>query len=140
MTLYGIRQIHNGTARPLCVLAQAELGGETDDGLRSKRYLEITAGIALTTHRKTLFISEDLSFVVELFLAGTAWDYEEYFEFSRSQPNTTYEVYNAVTGEKVEVDINDPAFAEVKKSIEFRLEQEKKHRQGGEAWQEEQTL
>jgi hypothetical protein len=129
MTLYGIRSIHNGDVHPLSILSQAELSGETEAGLSSKKYLEVTAGVVLTTGRKTLFLSEDLNFVAELFLDGVAWDYEEYFEFSRDGIDTTYEVYNAFTGEKVEIDINDPSLSEAKSNIESRQQQREEQRQ-----------
>jgi hypothetical protein len=130
MTLYGIRQIYDGKARPLSILAQAELSGETEAGLSSKKYLEVTAGIVLTTGRKTLFLSEDLNFVAELFLDGSAIDYEEYFEFTKSMFRETYEVYNAITGDKVDIDINDPALADAKASItqkQERREEQQRH-------------
>ncbi|TLX16018.1 hypothetical protein [Rhizobium sp. MHM7A] len=129
MTLYGIRKIYNDNVYPLSILAQAELSGETGEGLSSKKYLEVTAGVALTTHRKTLFLSEDLNFVAELYLDGVAWDFDEYFEFSRNGINTTYEVYNAITGEKVEIDINDPTLSEARANIERRQQQREQQRQ-----------
>lgn len=129
MTLYGIREIHNDNVYPLCILAKAALDGETGEGLSSKKYLEITAGVALTTHRKTLFLSEDLNFVAELFLDGVVWDFDEYFEFSRDGINATYEVYNAITGDKVEIDINDPTLSAAKANIEYRQKQREQQRQ-----------
>ncbi len=118
MTLYGIREIRNGKIQPLSILAQADLSGDTQDGLSSTKYLEITAAITLTTGRKTLFLSEDLNFVAELFLDGSAIDFEEYFEFERSPFADSYEVYNAFTNEKVDIDINDPMLADAKENIE----------------------
>jgi hypothetical protein len=123
MQLYGIRKIYDGTVYPMCILAEAKLGGETGPGLSSKIYLEITAGISLTTGRKTLFVTEDLHFVATLFFTGTAWDYKEYFEFSGSNPNTTYEIYDVITGQKVEVDLDDPAFSDIKETMKLLHEQ-----------------
>lgn len=124
MSLYGIRSIYNGDVQSMCVLAETEMSGETEQGLSSKRYVEISAGISLTTFRKALFISADVNFVCELFLTGSAIDYEEYFEFSDSDTSTTYEVYNAITNERVEIDLYDPSWAELKEIIERRLELE----------------
>jgi hypothetical protein len=109
----------------MSILAETALSGDTNESLRSERYLEVTAGISLTTIRKTLFISEDLPFVVELFLTGRAFDYDEYFEFSAQSysPDTTYEVYNAITGEKIEIDLNDPLYDEVREQIEACLKE-----------------
>ena len=132
MTLYGIRKIYRGEARPMGVLAQAELSGDTAAGLSSNKYLEVSAAIVLTTGRKTLFLSEDLNFVAELFLDGCAIDFKEYFEFRRStlSEDYAYEVYNAITGEKVEIDIDHPALAEAKANIGYkqeRREEQKRH-------------
>ena len=130
--LYGIRNIYQGQVRPMSILAQAELTGETEGGLSSKKYLEVTAGIVLTTGRKTLFLSEDLNFVAELFLDGCAIDYEEYFEFNPSKFGESYEVYNAITGETVEIDLNDPALAEAKANITLKKEKREEQRRHAE--------
>lgn len=141
MALYGIREIYRGEFRPMSVLAQAELSGEIAAGLSSNKYLEVSAAIVLTTGRKALFLSEDLNFVAELFLDGCAIDFKEYFEFRRStfSKNFAYEVYNAITGEKVEIDIDDPALAEAKANISYKQERREEQKRHAEEYERKQA-
>lgn len=120
MALYGIREILHGEVRPMSILAGTFFTGDAQERLSAgSRYLQADAGIMLTTFRKTLFLSEDLNFVVQLFLEGVAYDHEEYFEFKRDKiGNPTYEVYEAISQQRVDFDLNSPELAEAKSAIE----------------------
>ncbi len=140
MALYGIREICRGEVRPMSVLAQAELSGEITAGLSSNKYLEVSAGVVLTTGRKALFLSEDLNFVAELFLDGCAIDFKEYFEFNRSTfRESSYEVYNAITGEKVDIDIDHPELAEAKANISYKQERREEQKRHAEEYERKQA-
>lgn len=103
MKLYGIREISDGQASTLCVLAQSRLSGELKGSLDSNIYLEVESAITLVTGRKTVFASPDLKFVSELFDTGQAVDFKEYFEFERiMHSNVRYEIFDFATGEVVE--------------------------------------
>jgi hypothetical protein len=124
MRLYGIRQVEGDKVTPLSILGRVMVSGSSD-GVTDRASLEAEAAISVGAWgRRTLFVTYDLAFAAEVLLDDYAEDFREYFELRKSFEVTNgrayLEVYDVLTGQRVEVNLDDPELSDLKALLEHR--------------------
>lgn len=124
MRLYGIREVEGDKVTPLSILGRVMVSGSSD-GITDRASFEAEAAISVGTWgRRTLFVTHDFAFAAEVLLDDYAEDFREYFELRKSFEVTKgrahLEIYDVLTGERVEVNLDDPELADLKELLEHR--------------------